>query len=61
MKYLTIMDFSTGGIYIYTLNEIGLSMECQNEDIEVWIAEESEHTISQCHFMTTETINLTIN
>ncbi len=61
MKYLIIMDFSTGGIYVYTLSEIGLSMECQNEDIETWIAEESEHNNSECHFMTTETINLTIN
>jgi hypothetical protein len=60
MKYLIIMDFSTGGIYIYTLSEIGLSMECQNEDIETWMENEN-HNVSECHFMTTEAINLTIN
>lgn len=61
MKYLTIIDYSVGGIYVYTLSEIGLSMQCQSEDIEEWIQQESEHKLSECYFMTSETINLTIN
>jgi hypothetical protein len=60
MKYLTIIDYSVSGIYIYTLEEIGLSMECQSEDIEEWIELESEHSGSQCHYMLTETISINI-
>lgn len=61
MKYLIIMDYSTTGIYVYTLSEIGLSMECQSEDIEEWIQQESEHKLSECYFMTSETISITVN
>lgn len=58
-KFLTVMDYSTGSVMIYNLQEIGLSSECTNEDVESWFAESGLHNESECHFMVTEAVTIT--